>query len=464
LDVLDFDIETLGTPGTPGPDRPRTQPIAAVALVIAVVSGILVALELVRPIHGIDASARAAIETTIAVAAIIASRLLMEIFGRTRQLRELLLVLGVLALSLADFSYWAGPVITGARSSAPGDAVRLIWAMAGALALAGAALTSPTSIVRPLHRRARTAIIVGASALVAETLLAQVITVHATRTESTTAHVVAVGAQVLAAGIMAVAALAFAARSWRAERGTELIAGASLLFAAAGVQFMSVPFVPADWVTPREGARLVAFAVLLGGVCIRYASVQRHHAHTAICSERERAARDLHDGLAQDLACIATQAQRFDCNLGPEHPLVLATRDALVELRGMIADLTASTAATSEEAVGLVARELGRRFDLEVTVRTEEDAAPAVDGGLELRSRNDLIRATREAVKKAAVGGRGRHVDLSLSRQAGKVLLHVSDGIPEPRPVGLTVTKRRTRMVSRWSAGRSRRAGQRRPV
>ena len=56
--------------------------------------------------------------------------------------------------------------------------------------------------------------------------------------------------------------------------------------------------------------------------------------HASIRSERERVARDLHDGLAQDLACITTQAQRLDCDLGPHHPLMLATRDALGELRG----------------------------------------------------------------------------------------------------------------------------------
>jgi signal transduction histidine kinase len=461
LDAPDLDVETAGLP------RARTQPIAATALAMAVITGILVALERLRPVHTVDPRGRAAIETVIAGAALLTVRLLIELFARRRQLRELLLIFGVVALSLADFSYWAGPVIAGARTPASSDAVRLIWVLAGALALAGAALTPATSIVRPLHRRSQIAIVLGFSVLVAGTLLIQVLTVHTARTDSASGDFAAAGAQVLAAAITAAAGLAFAAGAWRAERGVELLAGASLLLAAAGVQFLSIPAVPANWVTPREGARLVAFAVLLAAVCLRYANVQRRHAQTAICSERERAARDLHDGLAQDLACIATEAQQFECNLGPEHPLVLATRDALGQLRGMIADLTASSAATSEEAVGLVARELGRRLDLEVTVRTDDASAAGVDGGLELRSRDDLIRVTREAIVKAAVGGEARHVDLTLSREAGKVLLHVSDSavcVPEPAPVGVAVSKRRARMVSRWSAERSRRDGQRRPA
>jgi signal transduction histidine kinase len=464
LEADNFDV------GTPGRVEAQTQPVAAPALAIAVVTGILIALELLRPVHGIDAGARAALETAIAVAAVITARLLIDIFDRSRQLRELLLILGVLALSLADFSYWAGPVVAGVRSPASGGAVRLGCELIGALALAAAALVPRTSMVEPLRGLARVGAVLGLGVIAAGTLLAEVIAVHPGTSPAEAApaagaaHSVAVGVQVLSAAILAVAGLAFVARSWRAERGTQLLAGASLLLAAAGVQFVTVPTVPADWVTPREGARLVAFALLLGGVCLRYAHVQRRDAYTAICSVRERIARDLHDGLAQDLACITTQAQRLDCHLGPEHPLMLATGNALAELRGMIADLTASAAPTSEAAVHMIARELGRRLDVEVNVRGEADA---VDGGMELRPRDDLIRATREAIVNAALHGEARHVDVALSRRAGNLVVHVSDdarGVPEPRPAGVAARKLRARSVSRLSAEWSLRAKRRRPA
>jgi signal transduction histidine kinase len=433
LEADNFDV------GTTGPAEARTQPVAALALAIAVITGILIALELLRPVHGIDAGARAAVETAIAVAAVLTARLLIDIFDHSRQLRELLLMLGVLALSLADFSYWAVPLVAGVRSAAPSGAVRLGCELIGALALAAAALVPRTWMVEPLRGLARAGAVLGLGVISAGTLLAQVIAVHPSTspakaaTAVAAAHLVAVGVHVLSAAILAVAGLAFVARSWRAERGTELLAGASLLLAAASVQFVIVPTVPADWVTPREGARLVAFALLLGGVCLRYAKVQRRYAYTAICSVREGIARDLHDGLAQDLACITTQAQRHDCHLGPEHPLMRATRDALAELRGMIADLTAS----------------------------------AVDGGLELEPRDDLIRATRRAIVNATVHGEARHVDGALSRRAGHPVVHVSDdarGVPEPRPAGVAVRTLRARGVSRLSAEWSFRAKRRRPA
>jgi signal transduction histidine kinase len=177
--------------------------------------------------------------------------------------------------------------------------------------------------------------------------------------------------------------------------------------------------VPADWVTPREAVRLVAVGLLLGGVCLRYAKVQRRRAYTAVCSERERIARDLHDGLAQDLVCITTQAQRLDCRLGPDDPLLLATRDALAEVRGMIVDLTSSTAFTSEAAAPLIAHERGHpvdvRVNVRINVRSEAGSVPTMEnrtpqtrpGGLartnsSARGMSRLSRERRAKLRRAA--------------------------------------------------------------
>jgi signal transduction histidine kinase len=176
-------------------------------------------------------------------------------------------------------------------------------------------------------------------------------------------------------------------------------------------------------------------------------------------------ARDLHDGLAQDLACITTEAQRLDCDLGPEHPLMLATRDALRELREMIADLTASAADSSEDAVRLIARDLGRRLDLDVEVRAGADGSPAPDRGLEIGSRDNLIRATREAIINAALDGEAREVDVAVSRQAGQVVVRVwGSGRAPERPVGGIARTRHARRGSRLSAEWSRRARRPRAV
>src|ERR1700734_2359817 len=71
----------------------------------------------------------------------------------------------------------------------------------------------------------------------------------------------------------------------------------------------------------------------------------------ALSQERTRLARELHDGLAQDLAFIAVSAQGLEPELGPRHPLVIAARRALDASRGLMADLAARSAPTT--AAGL---------------------------------------------------------------------------------------------------------------
>ena len=132
----------------------------------------------------------------------------------------------------------------------------------------------------------------------------------------------------------------------------------------------------------------------------------------------------------------------------------------------MIADLTASTAATSEEAVRMVARDVGRRLELDVDVRAEADRAPLTDDGRELGSRDALIRATREAITSAAVHAPARQVDAALGRRAAQVVVRVpggADRVPDG-PAPEATPERRARSVSRLSAEWSRRARRLRPI
>lgn len=372
-------------------------------MVVALLTGGLIAWELLRSVHTTDAGTRAAAETAIALVTLFAVRLLSETSDGVPRLRGLLLVLGVVVLSVGDFSYWVGSVVGGTSGAASGGAPRLACQLIGALALAGAALVPSRAIARPSPAQMRIIASVGVAAILGAMVLAKILAGGAPA--NWTAGSLGVGVDLLSATALVVAALGFVARPAETQPGTVLLAGACLLLAAGSVQFVVTPVVSSDWITPREGARVLAFALLLGGAYLRHRSVQRHRAYTAICSERERAARDLHDGLAQDLACITTEAQRLGCNLDPEHPLMLATRDALAEVRGMIADLTASTADTSEEAVRMVARDARRRFDLDVDVRGDADRASLTDDGLALGSRDALIRAAGEATPKRRARG-----------------------------------------------------------
>jgi signal transduction histidine kinase len=226
---------------------------------------------------------------------------------------------------------------------------------------------------------------------------------------------------------------------------------ACLLLAAVNLRYLVAPGLRIDWVTPRDGLRLGAYGMLLAAGYLQHAKLQRDAMHAALSSERERIARDLHDGLAQDLACIAAQSQRLDCQLGPEHPLMLATRHALAASRGVIADLTASAAPSTEAALQMVAADLEHRYDVQVNVRVDTDAAIVPGDELDAARREDLIRIAREAIVNAAMHGTARHVDVVLLRRPGTLLMRVSDdgrGITDAQRAGFGLQTMRARAAS----------------
>lgn len=406
-------------------------------LVIAVSSVIAVAVGLLRPAHAVDPGARAALETTITLSAIFSAGLLMANLQRRRRLPDLLLLCALLAALLADFVYRAAPAVSGDVSLESGGVALLGCELVVALTFAAAAFAPCRTISGPRRARVTWAAVVGAGALVLGT--------------GGAGHSVVVGVHLAAAVILIVAALGFVVRSRRGELDGGLLAGACILLAGASLQYLAMPAPATDWVSPQEGLRLAAYALLLGGAYMRYAKIRRAEAYAAIGLERERIARDLHDGLVQDLACIAANGQRLDCNLGPEHPLMVATRRALATSRGAIADLWASTAPSTEAALRLIADELEHRFDLQVHVRLETDTAMTADNDLEPPQRDHLVRIAREAIVNAALHGSARHVDVVLLRRGRDLILRVSDdgrGITDAERSGFGLRTMRARAAS----------------
>jgi signal transduction histidine kinase len=180
--------------------------------------------------------------------------------------------------------------------------------------------------------------------------------------------------------------------------------------------------------------------------------VWRSKTRAVITSERERIARDLHDGLIQDLACIAMQGQRLDSGLGPEHPLIVAARRALDASRGAIADLTASTAPTTEAALRIIAAELEHRFNLVVDVRVDTNVPLTPEDDLDPSRREHLIRIAREAIVNAALHGIARHVEVILTaRGRGGLLMRISDdgrGIGDSQRSGFGLRTMRARAAA----------------
>ena len=110
--------------------------------------------------------------------------------------------------------------------------------------------------------------------------------------------------------------------------------------------------------------RTLAFALILAGGVSASARCTPGRPKATALAERRRVARDLHDGIAQDLAFIAAHGPRFVEELGDDHPVVIAARRALAISRSTISELSDPTGATAHESLEAVAQELGERFGI----------------------------------------------------------------------------------------------------
>lgn len=240
------------------------------------------------------------------------------------------------------------------------------------------------------------------------------------------------------ASVYALVGIAFLAAGRPGDGRGRLLATVVFLLAAARLQVLVIPSAVAGAVTFADLDRTAAYALLLIGAIRSFQTMHHAAASMALGAERERLAREIHDGLAQDLAVIAVQAHRLEPALGPHSPLAIASRRALAASRSAIVDLSASAAPTTLLALDEVARELQTTLQLDVVVRLldEGPSEPQLAPG----TREHAVRVAREAIVNAARHGRARHVEVTMRRAGPRWLLTVADdgnGVPA-HPDGLS--------------------------
>jgi signal transduction histidine kinase len=148
----------------------------------------------------------------------------------------------------------------------------------------------------------------------------------------------------------------------------------------------------------------------------------------AVVEERRRIARDLHDGVAQDLAYILQQGRRLAAQ--PEAPvalrhMVLAAGRALDESRHAIAALERSGADSLVGAIRVTAVETAGREGGSVEVDLDGTSEVA----LPMRVQEVLLRVLREAIINAIRHGRADTVTISLREDPGPHLVVSDDGV-----------------------------------
>ncbi len=401
-------------------------------IALALLSALLLGLELIRPVHVDNPGARAALETVITLCALLSAYLLLVVFRHRRRVSDLLLLVALVILSLVDFVFAALPALSGVDGVARGGGVRLACGLLVSVTFAAAAFAPTTRFVRYDRRSllSAVAVVIGAFAVVG--LGGLVLTSSVVPAGAHISGVaqdgrpVSLAIHILAGALLVVAGITFVARPGPRDRNGGLLAGAAFLLAAAELQYLAMPAVAADWVTPAVAIRVAAYGLLLAVALQQDVKSRQEVKWTAINSERQRIARDLHDGLAQDLAVIAAHGPHLLSELGPEHPLVIAARRTLAASRGAIVDLSASAAPTTGAALRQVADELEGRFGVLVNVKIKPEQRLPGSHDLDRAEREEVVRIAREAIVNAVQHGGAQRIDVELD-YGGPQLLRVSD-------------------------------------
>lgn len=397
----------------------------------AAVAGSAIVLGIPSPIHLNSASARAAIETLIATSTLVGAGLLLAGFRQSRRRSDLLLLTALAAVGLTDFVFSAIPALTDSPNISLGSAPQIACDALAAVAFLAAAFTPAGKMTGSGWAPLRTAASVAAATIALATLIGLIAGEPSlaeaspqTGIGAASAHPVMLAEAIFSSTVLFLAGAAFFGRP---ERHGGALGVACFLLAAARLQYLALPVLAPDWVTARDGFRLAAYCLLLATALGRYAQTRRAMATASLAVERERIARDLHDGLAQDLAYIALQSQRLSSDLGAEHPLTTAARRAVAASRGVIVDLAASDADSTDAALRQVADELAARFGIDVDVSTKAAGEEMPTDSLTPARREDVVRIAREAIVNAARHGGAHHVALVLQRTGSQCRLRVSD-------------------------------------
>ncbi|HWK28129.1 MAG TPA: ATP-binding protein [Solirubrobacter sp.] len=403
--------------------RPALPTVSIAAAGAAAVSLAVVAVPWLR--MSVEArSLRVALETGGALLAVTTVVLLLRQCGLRSRADHLWLIAGLVTLALTSLS--ATVLVVGGAWSATEARYTIAGTLAGTVLLAVAAF-APSAKLR-VHPR--TVLLAAAGVGLAVFGLAALIAgaTGAHLVEPRTGRIIV---QVATALALAVAACGLARRD---EPLLRCVAAAVVLAAVAKLDYALFPPVGPNNVHLGDLLRVAAWALLFGGVLSELRVRARLRAEAAITGERRRMARELHDGIAQELALIRRRATRLASQ--PDGPAITAAADrALEDLRRVIEDLVPPAL----EPLDVALQRLGARLATECGVAVQVNVRVAADISTEVRA--ELSRIISEAVRNAARHGGARHVRVDLAGTPLRVrIIDDGDGFREGAHSGMGVS------------------------
>jgi signal transduction histidine kinase len=423
----------VAVPGKPQP--PAVRRIGALQLTAIAVAGTATLAISVLPQFSFgyrSAEIQIALETAATIIAALAAFLLYQRFRRTRGRAELLLMLALVLMSLANAA-----VVVAAAGSETGELRREAvwaptWSHLAASALLAAAAFAPQRTL-PRGGGATRIVLLGMAAFVAGLFAAIVIGsavptgIDPELSPASSDNPRVVGAAGLLAcelGAMVLLAAAGVGFTVRARAtGDELLAWlalASTLGAFSRLNYFLFPSGYSDWVFTGDGLRLAAYLLILVGVLRQIGFFARAAAQTAILEERQRMARDLHDGLAQELSLIAMEARRMPGSPPEAQSIVDVSQRALADSRTAILELDSPP----DEPFSVLLRRAGEALAESRRVHIHLELDPAVEVPSEIE--RSLLFILSEAISNAVLHGGASEIRIGL-RDENWVVFSISD-------------------------------------
>jgi signal transduction histidine kinase len=401
-----------------------------------------------------------ALETSAAMALIFVAAVLFGRFRLNSSLRTLLKFAALLILGLENL---VSAALTIALDSV--EATNFVaWAFAFA-GLLGAALLAVAALLpdRPIRRRGPALFLAIGASIAVLTPIVTLSAVFADRLPGhlqeppetaaalllLTEHSALIVAEALTAVCYGIAAIAFARQA--EEKEDEFLKWLAVALVIASAAFLNYTLFPSQFTELLYSGDvffLAATVALVYAAAREIANEEKAQIRSAVLEERRRVARDLHDGVAQELAFIASQTRWFMRQPTNGQPLELimdSVERALDESRGVITALSRPADEPLDVALGQAAQDVANR----VGARLRLD----LDGGVDVSPewRDALTRIAREAIGNAVRNGRARTISMRLRDNDG-VRLRVSDDgdgfdVSAPRSnlsYGLTSMRERT--------------------
>jgi signal transduction histidine kinase len=380
-----------------------------------------------------------ALETTAAIAASAAAFLLLGRFWRTGFLDELILSAGLSLLAASNFVFAALPAIFNLGSNRASAWSTLYTAALAAFLICVASLLPQ----RRLGTGRRWPLVVFGSAVFVAAAGTVPMALHPawlphdiTATLPAGAPHPTVGAfQLTLALLYILAAFGF---TRRARLTSDELSGwlsiACILAGASRVNYFFHPSIHSNWVYTGDVFRLGFYLALLIGAAREIASYWSSVVAAASFEERRRLARDVHDGLAQEIAFLARNV-RLLREQGAEPQLVerimRGVARAQEESRRVVGALRPTIDEPLEQALAEAALDAARRHGAALDMELASGIA------LSPREREAVVRIASEAVSNAAQHSGAETLRLYLERLDAGIRLGVTDdgeGFDEEEP------------------------------